>query len=107
MESKEAKKGFKRFIIGILGYLMIALLANTILTYDSDNGFLIIGLELVLLAIFVNHVLGVLNGIRSITLKEKANWIKYSGLLGNIIAILAVGILLFFNSLEVMGYLNG
>lgn len=105
MESIEAKKGFKKFIFGIIGYLIIVLIAN--LFPDSpDNGGLIIGLALVLIAIFANNLLGIINGVKSIILKENAKWIKYLGLLGNIISLLLIGILLFFNSLEVIGYLN-
>lgn len=106
MESKEAQKGFRKLLYGIIGYMIIGLLTN-IFPYNPDNGVLTIGLTFIMMAIFVNNILGIKSGVKSIRSKEKSIWMKYIGLLGNIISTLAVGILLFFSSLEVMAYLKG
>ncbi len=105
MESKEAQKGFRKLIFGIVGYLFIVFLTN-LFPYNPDNGLLSVGLTLIIMAIFVNNILGVKNGVKSIRLKEKSRWMKYIGLFGNIISGLSIGILLFFNTLEVIGYLE-
>lgn len=106
MESIEAKKGCKKLFVAIIGYLIMVLITN-LFSYNQESGLLIIGIELVLIVIFVSNILGIINGIRSISFKENSIGMKYLGLLGNIISVLAVAILLFFNTLEVAGYLNG
>ena len=49
---------------------------------SSDNGVLLIGLELIIVVTFVTNIRGVINGVKSIISKEDYIWMKYEDYLG-------------------------
>lgn len=80
VNSPYARKSFRNFVIAFL-LLAIQLFSVTILINGGIVGVLIILIPI--LACFILAILGLIYGIKSTRKKESSRWLKYIGLVGN------------------------
>lgn len=81
INSPYAKKSFRNFVISFL-LLAVQLASVTILINGTLVGVLIILIPIV--ACFILAILGLIYGIKSTRKKENSHWLKYIGLVGNL-----------------------
>lgn len=89
--SPYAKKSFRNFVITFI-LLFIQMLSLTFIVNMSISVVLLIPI----IACFVLSILGLIYGIKSVRLKESSRWLKYIGLVGNLMLTSTLFTMLFY-----------
>lgn len=84
MDYPYAKKAFRNFVIAFV-LLFLEMFLLMVLINGSIGSVISIILLLPIIGSVIISVLGFIQGVKSVRLKESSKWMKYIGLVGNLI----------------------